>query len=290
MPNINKVCIGSGGQSVIWIGSSGDVYFNGANYNNQLGVMDNKRGIATPTLSSYFKHMSLQCTDGASSNNYSMLVCNDGSVWSSGEGDSGELGHGANLQVTNTFVKIKALEQRHIMNVCTGSSFTLFLDSNGKVWSCGRNETGQCGLSHCDTDRSRLPTIITFDSSATSDYNVRITKIKCGMDHSVAMDTRSNIYTWGSNEFGQCAMNKTLENGDTNESIAIPSMVLYFVRKPHQRVVDIKSGSYHTGVITEDEQYYIWGCNDYNECCLEQQSSDHVSVPQCINDYVYKGT
>ncbi len=51
---------------------------------------------------------------------------------------------------------------------------------------------------------------------------------------------------------------------------------------------DIKSGCNHSLAVTEDRDYFMWGCNDFNECCLDvsEESNGVVVAPHCINAYV----
>ena len=49
------------------------------------------------------------------------------------------------LQVKKWTV-IDALKDRHIIKVCVGFHHSLFLDSEGTVWCCGANGSGQCGV------------------------------------------------------------------------------------------------------------------------------------------------
>eukprot|EP01083_Nonionella_stella_P218772 784211_1 len=109
------------------------------------------------------------------------------------------------------------------------------------------------------------------------------------MEHSIAMDINNYIYCWGSNEFGQCA----LPNNEINDKINIPTKVKYFSNL-QKNIINIKAGSYHSGSISDKYKYYIWGCNDYNECCLKQHKQEELDddyrfIPNCINEYVIQG-
>jgi len=75
-------------------------------------------------------------------------------------------------------------------NVCCGSSMTLSLDTQGRVWSQGYANNGQLGLGR--TQRSAVPQLIT--GFPLGDI---ITKISCGYSNSGAITRGGDVYVWG---------------------------------------------------------------------------------------------
>lgn len=76
--------------------------------------------------------------------------------------------------------------------IACGGGFALFLNTNGMVYSMGRNNTyGQLG--HGDTQARLKPTLIeTFHLN-----NDRVSQISCGNKHCVAKTYTNKAYTWG---------------------------------------------------------------------------------------------
>ena len=94
---VNDIFIGSKGTSIFWICDDYKLYIHGRNDVNQLGI-DPDNDTNTPILAANVppndQNESLLHVIGASCNeDVSMILCNDGSVWSSGRSWFGEHGH-----------------------------------------------------------------------------------------------------------------------------------------------------------------------------------------------------
>lgn len=114
-----------------------DLYTWGYNSVGQLGL-NNKTSKNTPQL--VFSNVS---KIGAGYN-HSMMV-SDGKLYTWGGGGSGRLGNGG----TNNTLKptiVPSLKNINIVGLDGGYDFSLVLDNNGRVWSCGSNKKGQLGL------------------------------------------------------------------------------------------------------------------------------------------------
>ena len=50
----------------------------------------------------------------------------------------------------------------------------------------------------------------------------------------------------------------------------------------------IECGQHHSGLITVDNETYLWGSNYSNECCAnsEEEEFEIVWTPQNVTDYV----
>ncbi|EUB62180.1 RCC1 domain-containing protein [Echinococcus granulosus] len=82
-----------------------------------------------------------------------------------------------------------------IKSVACGPGFALFLTHSGAVFSKGIGTRGQLG--HGDLETRTSPELIAALTPVT------VTAIACGSWHSVCLTDTGDIYTWGSNEFGQ---------------------------------------------------------------------------------------
>ena len=81
-----------------------------------------------------------------------------------------------------------------LLTASEGHWFTLFLLSDGSVYSCGDNEAFKLGLGK-DNWFQDNPTKIPGLSN--------IQKISAGYAHSLALDKKGHVYVWGANEYGQ---------------------------------------------------------------------------------------
>ncbi|EGR27552.1 hypothetical protein IMG5_194150 [Ichthyophthirius multifiliis] len=82
-----------------------------------------------------------------------------------------------------------------IVSIATGYNHILILDTQGQVYTWGKNESGQLGQS--DTKQYDEPTLIqTFQKDP-------VVQIYAGGDCSYAVSRRGNIYSWGDNTNNQ---------------------------------------------------------------------------------------
>ncbi len=83
------------------------------------------------------------------------------------------------------------------------------------------------------------------------------------MNHIVLHWIQIIIYIVEENNVGQCAKNISIE-----DIVSVPTRLKYF-HTLNKKIINIKTGNNHgTVAITENEEYYIWGCNCNNECCI----------------------
>ena len=119
---------------------------------------------------------------------YSLFQDNNGEIYSCGDNSKGELalGHINSPQITPT--KIPNLPTNIVQFIC-GLQHSLFLDSEGKVFSTGYNYFGQLGLSHNinQYEINQIPNI------------PPIHIISCGSDSSYLIDLDGNLWSFGCN-------------------------------------------------------------------------------------------
>eukprot|EP01084_Bolivina_argentea_P169743 294218_1 len=280
---IIRIISGCAARNICWITNNCSLYIHGQNlqkyankktdeeYDNdekRLENEENEERNSMPTECIFFADKKLKCISGSSSYFHCMVVTDDGSVWSLGKGNYGELGHGGNQHLfTDNFVKIKSLNKYNIINVSCGSYFSLFLSDEGDVWSCGSNKYGQCGLGDNIQDKHRLPERIDY----FIDEDIIVKEIQCGLYHSIALDIDGYAYCWGRNNIGQCA--RIIKN-KKDKIINIPKLLKHLME---YEIIKIKVGCNHSLAITENKQYYMWGCNDFNECCYDANANDNAN-------------
>ena len=96
------------------------------------------------------------------------VTLDDGRVFSFGRNNRGQLGLG-DKTARSTPTIVTAFHDETIVAAAMGSFHTIFLDSNGRVYSCGRNADGELGLGD-KTGRS-IPTLLAdaFDGKRVVD-------------------------------------------------------------------------------------------------------------------------
>ena len=175
------------------------------------------------------------------SNICSVYAGNEGSILLDSIGDVWRIGSAYNLPKCEGNEKItepKKLANLPPMQSVAASlnGFTLFLDVDGYVWSCGDNSYGQLGLGNY-TDMSAAQKIGNIP---------KIASISAGFYHSLLLDERGAVWGCGYNAYGQLGLNKT-------DNILHPTQLDSPVP-----ITSVSAGDFHSFFIDESES--LWAC------------------------------
>ena len=147
------------------------------------------------------------------------------------------------IKVTDTSTKrttsiwVKVVNDSNIQ-ISLGYKFSVALKQDGTVWSWGQNNDGELGLGN--TTEYSEPQQIT-------DIKEKITDVKTGYYHSIALTEKGEVYTWGYNGNGQ------LGNG-TREDSLVPVKVTGL-----ENIAKVNAYKYMTIALTQNGEVYAWG-------------------------------
>ena len=128
----------------------------------------------------------------SSGKNHSLLLTEEGRVYSWGAGNFGRLGLSEVKKKHYKPQLISSLSSYFIESIASGDYHNLALTSTGAVYSWGYNNEGQCG--HQSLYHLRCPVQI------EKFQNKKICKISCGGSWSCAITAEGTLYTWGDGE------------------------------------------------------------------------------------------
>lgn len=80
-----------------------------------------------------------------------------------------------------------------------------------------------------------------------------IVKIECGIDFTICLDKDGNLYSWGSNRYGQLGIT------GTNTYKQNKPVQMHFPQGVKSKVVDIACGEEHSALLTADGNVFTWG-------------------------------
>ena len=185
---------------------------------------------------------------------FSLQLRPDGTVWSYGANDSGQLGAGLTDSRRLSPVQTTGLTQ--VKAVAAGVAHALALKQDGTVWSWGWNGEGQLG------DGSTSNRAAPVQVSGLSD----VVAISAHFRHSLALKRDGTVWAWGNNSYG------TLGNA-TFVSSQVPVQVLSLLG-----VTDIAAAAYHSVALKQDGTVWAWGLNGDGQLGNVQTASSSTPV------------
>lgn len=168
----------------------------------------------------------------------------EGEVYSWGSSSYGKLGYTSGHNPTPT--KISSLPP--IQKMVAGIHFVMMLDTNGDVWTFGRNNHGQLGIG-----------TFTSTSTPTKVPNLpKISNIGTGSYSSFAIAENGEVYGWGENRYGQLGLG---DRDDRNSPRKLPI----------SNIQSITGGREHTLILTNDGKVLVSGSDSSGQLGLSQE-------------------
>ena len=129
----------------------------------------------------------------------------------------------------------------------TGKDFALAMGSDGNLYSWGNTTNGALGRETNQTPENR-PGIVTPPTG------VRFTQFSAGTDHSLALGSDGNLYSWGNNSSGQLGTGSTdYSPHSTPSKGSMPADGTKFTQ--------ISAGDDYSLAMGTDGNLYSWGSN-----------------------------
>ncbi|OCT71800.1 probable E3 ubiquitin-protein ligase HERC4 isoform X2 [Xenopus laevis] len=184
---------------------------------------------------------------------HTVFVLDDGTVYTCGCNDLGQLGHDKSRKKPD---QVGALDAQTIVAVSCGEAHTLALNDKGQVFSWGHAAHGQIGLSVAE-DYIRVPRNI------KSLYDIQIVQVACGHHHSLALSKESDIYSWGQNQYGQLGLGSEIKKESAPRHIKSLAGIPF---------AHIAAGGGHSFVLTMSGAIFGWGRNKFGQLGLNDET------------------
>jgi alpha-tubulin suppressor-like RCC1 family protein len=252
--------ISAGSSHSLGIDKFGKLYVWGRNDEGQLGLglngghfneIDTQEWEGYEIFEPVHTLKSERFTEIAAGNYHSLALSTSGKIYSTGLNIEEQLGLRSDEVTVIVWSPIQINDENKnsiiFKTIAAGDSHSLALDTKGKLYAWGSNNSGQLGLTYWD-DNPDEPN--NFPGLVNGLHSLKT--ISAGGNYSMALDSDGKLYTWGSNEWGQLGLNYH----DHNNGITQPRLV-----KGLPPLKDISAGDIHSLALDFNGKVYTWGFN-----------------------------
>ncbi|KAJ4974264.1 hypothetical protein NE237_007438 [Protea cynaroides] len=205
---------------------------------------------------------------------HTAAVASDGSLFSWGANDFGQLGDGTEVGRKHP-QKVKLLQTEFVKSVSCGAHCTAAIAeprendgtiSTSRLWVWGQNQG------------SNYPRLYWGAFSP----NMIIRQVSCGAVHVVALSEDGLLQAWGYNEYGQLGRGFTCEG--LQGARVLNAYAKFLDEAPELvKIIQVSCGEYHTAAIAENGDVYTWGLGSMGQlghCTL--QFGDKELLPRRV--------
>ncbi len=198
--------------------------------------------------------------------NQSLVLTDNGTVYTFGEGTHGTLGQGNGgrydiaAPITHSNLGGKKIIATAVSKDTGGDDFTLMIAEDSTVYSFGENKYGQLG--HGDKIDRRDPTQI----SHANITGKKFVAVSAGQNFSVLLAHDGSVFVMGHNNNGYLGIGST-----TPGEILVPTLIDTSSINGH-KIVHIAAGNNHTIMLSDSNQVFAFGEN------LNGQLGDSTTV------------
>eukprot|EP01084_Bolivina_argentea_P040361 74597_1 len=249
----------------------------------------------SPKKLSFFQNIKI--IQVAAGGKHSLILSKDGHVYTFGENICGQLGNN-NVGQMGRIDAFNKLELTNIIEISTGQNHNCVISKDRKIFVWGNNVDGRCGISKpnkilqptninlngripCYVDCGAYHTLILTSknivlSCGKTNYigrknenyipmvidtlkKKKVIAIAAGDFHNLCVTKNGELYTFGNGKVGQ--LGYKLEKFE--KFAALPKKVQFFSEKK-LKIVLCKAGRYHSAVVCNDSNLYIFGKSKSN--------------------------
>ena len=263
--------VAAGTASGYGLGSDGNIYAWGANFNGQLGnglTADSYLPVQVDT--SALPTGALPFTAVAAGQSVAYGLGSDGMIYAWGQSNYGQLG---NVSLTYSPVPVpvsvpaSAPAGFRFTAVAVGTYTSYGLGSDGKIYAWGYGDHGQFG----NGSITNSPVPVPVNTPAGVPAGFTFTAVASNGPSGYGLGSDGNIYAWGTGNYGQLGNNATSQS---NVPVKVDTSALPDEALPFTKVGAAGSSGYGLG---SDGNIYAWGYNGNGD--LGNNSTTNSLVP-----------
>lgn len=186
---------------------------------------------------------------------HSLALRCDGTVWSWGRNNFGQLGDGTTQDhsTANPVVNADGSPLSGIVAVSAGALYSLALRADGTVWAWGANSSGQLGNGVTNSIANPRPT--------QASNLTQVVGIAAGTLHGLALRADGTVFAWGNDGNGQLGDGNG-GGGTSGHDSSIPTQVKGVAGSGFLKdVTALAAGAAHSLALLTDGTLVSWGGN-----------------------------
>ncbi|KAF1744651.1 hypothetical protein MXB_5085 [Myxobolus squamalis] len=254
----------------------------GSNSCGQLGSGDN-------IDYSTFKHISIppdiKVTQIAGSGNHSILLCDDGKIFSSGKNNMFQLCRKSGSEWDGTFKNSDICEKVKYI-ACGWDVTVLVFDNQVTLYGTSLFNNALHYTDYQDLNKNIVNVLVPSESKndAESLFDC-IVSCDVGRCHLLLLSESGKVYSWGIGKKGQLGLalhevyawgcNKFGQCGFIGETSVFQPRKIHL----NDTIYEISCGWSHVFAMTGTSKIYCWGRNDFGQCAR----STHPCLPDLVN-------
>lgn len=177
-----------------------------------------------------------------------------------GRNHNNVLGLGVEVKERSYPGQVEHFARSHVFQVSCGLNHTAILikqfnQSGGKLYTCGLGNKGRLGYTKTKFGEETSETDAWFTPKPIRvkfPDKVKIARVSCGADHTLALTDKGEIWAWGVGQFGN------IGTGNTNDEFE-PVKIEFGGKDAF--VTHCAAGGKHSLACTKDGNCYSWGHN-----------------------------
>ncbi|KAK3871366.1 hypothetical protein Pcinc_023478 [Petrolisthes cinctipes] len=255
--------------SVVWSGRR--MYCWGSTVHGELGVgAPEVEQLPLPTFMDFTDSWNIvqgqitcSLTTLSSGLSHSLLLSEEGQVYSCGNNELGQLGHS---KITRIPEKIDALENYTIAQIAAGDQHSLALTNWGLIYAWGENGYGQLGINSSEE-------VVSTPHLIKSLARKQVVQVAGGANHTLALTLDGEVYSWGQNNLGQLGMRQ--HSSQQREPVLVSALL-------GTPVVLVAAGGHHSAALSQAGFLATWGSNKYGQLGYKTDNDTNCSTAPAL--------
>ncbi|KAI3858836.1 hypothetical protein MKX03_015773 [Papaver bracteatum] len=253
--NIRYVAAGCVSFHCVALDVEGRVYTWGKNKKGQLGHGDMINRDRPTIVSGLLEHKIIKAGAGRA---HTVVVTDDGKSFAFGWNKHGQCGTGS----TRTEFQQSPVSSQvsEVTNVACGGDFTVWLSSveGSSILTAGLPQYGQLGHGTDNMYNTKSASVqLAYEAqprpkAIAAFAGSTVVKVACGTNHTVAVDSKGLVYTWGYGGYGRLGHYEQKDEWT-------PRAINFFLRKILPPNAIVAAGAHNSAVTAGGGQLYMWG-------------------------------